>query len=298
MPGGLGPTPILPKALAYRPIALYNTIGKIVSGIVIDVTAYLPSHHSLLPTRHFSSLPGHTTTDSLLYLTHKIKDAWRHKQVATIIFLDIMNTFPNAVTDRLLRNMAILCYSTEIINFFRALLTDRSTRLHFDNFTSETLNIDNGIGQGETSSMFLYLIYNHMLVSIPDSPNQYGGAYVDDTFMTSTDTFKECNSILNTMIDKQEIWSKVHNLNAEVSKFQCLHLTRKTGLSRNDFKRPSGETIKCVQTAKLLGVLLNKNLHWHPQASLAIKKATTSLWQYPDLPDPPSASQQSESNNS
>jgi hypothetical protein len=98
----------IPKA--YRPIALYNTMGKIVSGVVTDIATYLTIRHSILPSHHFGGLPGRTTTDSLLYLTHKIKDAWRRRKVVTIIFLDIANAFPNAVTDRLLKNMAQLRY--------------------------------------------------------------------------------------------------------------------------------------------------------------------------------------------
>ncbi|KIJ35030.1 hypothetical protein M422DRAFT_262768 [Sphaerobolus stellatus SS14] len=199
-------------------------MGKIVSGVMTDVAVYLTSHYLLLPAHHGSGLPGCTTTDSLLYLTHKIKDAWRRKRVVTIIFLDIANAFPNA---------------------------------------------------GETGPMFLYLIYNHLLVSIPKGPNQNGGAYVDDTFfMAIADTFEECDTILNGMLDKQEMWSRTHNSNAEVSKFQCLRLTQKTGLTRTDFKRPTGEIIKCVQVAKLLGVLLDENLQWHPQPTSAVKKAT------------------------
>jgi hypothetical protein len=87
----------LPKS--YRPIALYCTMGKIISGVMTDVTVYLMVRHSILSMKHFSRLPGKTTMDSLLYLTHCIKTAWRKKKVVTIIFLDIANTFPNAVTD-------------------------------------------------------------------------------------------------------------------------------------------------------------------------------------------------------
>ena len=43
--------------------------------------------------------------DSLLYLTHNIKNAWWHKKVVTILFLDIASMFPNAMTSHLLLNM-------------------------------------------------------------------------------------------------------------------------------------------------------------------------------------------------
>jgi hypothetical protein len=74
-------------------------MGKILLGVITDITVYISVHHLLLPEKHFGGLLGKTTTDSLLYLTHHIKAAWRQKRVITIIFLDITNAFPNAVTD-------------------------------------------------------------------------------------------------------------------------------------------------------------------------------------------------------
>jgi len=53
----------IPKAYT-----LYNTMGKIASGVVTDIAMYLIVPHSLLPAWHFGGLPGRTTTDSLPHL--------------------------------------------------------------------------------------------------------------------------------------------------------------------------------------------------------------------------------------
>ena len=86
-------------AKAYRPIMLYNMMGKVVSSVITDELVYLTMRHSLLPAKCFGGLPSRTTTDSLLYLVHNIKNAWCRRKVVTIIFLDIASTFPNAMTD-------------------------------------------------------------------------------------------------------------------------------------------------------------------------------------------------------
>ena len=64
-----------------------------------DVTVYLTICYNLLPSHHFGGLPGRTMVNSLLHLTHHIKAAWHSHKVATIIFLDITNAFPNVITD-------------------------------------------------------------------------------------------------------------------------------------------------------------------------------------------------------
>ena len=85
----------VPKA--YRPIALLNTMGKLLTAIISEQLTYYTERHSLLPPTHFGGRPGRTMTDALHTLIYKIKDAWRKRQVASVLFLDIEGAFPNAV---------------------------------------------------------------------------------------------------------------------------------------------------------------------------------------------------------
>ena len=71
---------------AYRPIVLYNTIGKVISGVITDVTVYLTIRHNLLPPQHFGSLPRKMTTDLLLHTLGRteqigLESVWGLKQV-------------------------------------------------------------------------------------------------------------------------------------------------------------------------------------------------------------------------
>jgi hypothetical protein len=103
-------------------------MGKIISSVMTDIMVYITVWHSLLPLKHhFGGLPGKTSTDSLLHLVHCIKATWRKKKVVMMIFLDIANTFPNMVTEHLLCNMKKLGYPSELVSFFKALLTDCCT---------------------------------------------------------------------------------------------------------------------------------------------------------------------------
>src|SRR5882724_10220699 len=165
--------------------SLYNTLGKIISATMTNVLVYITMHHNLLLPKCFGRLLGHTTTNLLLYLTHDIKNVWRQKNVVTIILLDIATLFPNAVTSQLILNMKRLGYPTPLVNFFRAMLEDCCMTLSFDGLTSGEIDIDNGIGQGDPSSMILYLIYSHALVAMPTQEHGVGGAYIDDNFFTA-----------------------------------------------------------------------------------------------------------------
>ena len=105
----------VPKA--YRPIALLNTMGKLLTSIIAEQLTYYTEKHDLLPPMHFGGRPGCTTTDALHALTYRIKDAWRKKQVIAVLFLDIEGAFPNAVNEHLVHNLKSRRVPVKLVEF-------------------------------------------------------------------------------------------------------------------------------------------------------------------------------------
>jgi hypothetical protein len=60
------------KPNAYRPIALENTIGKVLESVIADVLSYLTEHYELLPPQHFGWRPGRTAEDAIMLLSERI----------------------------------------------------------------------------------------------------------------------------------------------------------------------------------------------------------------------------------
>jgi ribonuclease HI/exonuclease III len=289
----------IPKA--YRPIALISTMAKVLTAIVAENISQLVELHQLIPKTHFGGRPGRTTTDAIHYLVHKVKKAWGENQVASVLFLDVEAAFPNAVTDRLIHNLRKRRIPEAYTRFIRLLLTNRRTKLKFDDFTSETINIDNGIGQGDPLSMILYILYNADLLEITDN-DEYEDAigYVDDVALLAIgNDFEDTTRRLKNMMDKQEgglEWSKTHNSRFEISKSAVLHLTRKTIVDPEDnrsriplIKPPlmvSGQVITEVQSYKYLGIQIDTQLRWKEQVQRAVSNATKWLLQYRRLTKP------------
>ena len=84
-----------------------NTITKVLSTLCSKHISYLAEKHNVLPPSQFSGCPGGNTTDAMLLVVHKIKDAWRQGKVAAVLFLDVQGTFPNLVKDQLIHNMCM-----------------------------------------------------------------------------------------------------------------------------------------------------------------------------------------------
>jgi ribonuclease HI len=265
----------MPKA--YRPIALLNTMAKLLSAIVAEEITHMTEKHQLLPMNHFGGRPGRTTTDSLHLLTDTIKAAWRRKQVVSVMFLDIEGAFPNAVTSSLLHNLRKRGIPEVYATFVRNMLTGRRTRLKFDDYISDWHELNNGIGQGDPLSMILYLYYNADVLDIPQGKHEMGLGYVDDKALIAIDkTFEKAHHTLKRMMtrpDGANEWSRTHNSRFELSKLVLVDFTR----SRSTRRPPltlQDTTLIPQQTHKFLGVLMDQELRWNHQADYALGKAT------------------------
>ena len=283
----------LPKA--YRPIALISTMAKVLTSIVAKDMSRLVEQHNLLPANHFGGRPGRTTTDAIHYLVHKIKAAWENNKVASVLFLDVEGAFPNAVTSRLIHNLKKRRIPEIFVRFIIQLLANRRTKIKFDDYISEAINIINGIGQGDPLSMLLYIIYNaDLLEIIEDELTEDAIGYVDDIAIIATgEDFEETTNKLKTLMTKQDgglQWSKEHNSRFEITKSAILHATRKTvkdpedDSSRIQLPKPpliiENQTIAEVPYFKYLGIIIDSQLRWKEQTQRAVANATKWLLQY------------------
>jgi ribonuclease HI len=265
----------VPKA--YRPIALSNTMAKLLSAIIAEDITYLAEKHQLLPANHFGGRPGRTTTDSIHLLVDTIKAAWRRKQVASVLFLDVEGAFPNAVPERLLHNLRSRRVPEKYVIFVKNMLMNRRTRLKFDDYLSDWFTLDNGIGQGDPLSMILYLFYNSDMIEIPSGKHEMGLGYVDDMALVATaKSFDKSHRMIKNMMTRQNggnDWSMSHNSRFELSKLVLVDFTRSRRITRTPMKLNETQIQPC-NSHRFLGVVLDQELRWNQQADHALAKAT------------------------
>jgi hypothetical protein len=213
----------IPKS--YRPIALLCTMAKVLTSMVAEDLSHLAETLQLIPPTHFGGRPGRTTTDAIHLLVHQVKEAWRKGKVVSILFLDIEGAFPNAVTDRLLHNMRKRSVPESIVCFMEKLLTGRSTQLKFDDYTSEPIPIDNGVGQGDPVSLGSFIFYNSDLLELLTLLQSLG--YVDDIMVMATGkNFVETTAKLRNSMEGEDggfQWADDHNSKFEISKLAVMH---------------------------------------------------------------------------
>jgi hypothetical protein len=135
----------------------------------------------------------------------------------------------------------------------KQILTNRRTRIHFDDYVSGTIQVKNGIGQGDPLSMILYTLYNADLLEITGNTEKEDTiGYVDDIAIIATSKdFTETTKRISDMMTKEEggiSWSKEHNSKSETSKSAIMHATRKTDRKEGNVDRIGN----CIGTDMLI----------------------------------------------
>ena len=172
------------KPGAYRPIALINSIAKILSSCLSEDLTTMAELSQLLPANHFRGRPGRTTSDSLHYVAKFTKEAWRKGEVVSTLFLDIKSTFPSVRLKRLTHNVRSRGIPTQYTDWLQRKVSNRKTHIAFDGHVSEPRNLLSSLDQGCPLLGIAFQFYNADLIDIPNKKSgEDAVAFMDDTLL-------------------------------------------------------------------------------------------------------------------
>lgn len=214
---------------AYRPIALLNTIGKLLEKIVANRMSTTLEEKNLLPEGQMGGRPRRSTLTAMELLVEKIRTIWQKdkKQVASLLCLDISGAFDYVSHDRLIHIMGKMGLPGWMTRFTRSFLTGRTTRLSLGPYTSGKKATATGIPQGSTLSPALFLVFVSELLPILDSWNSMASGFVDDiNILTWSNTTEGNCRRLEALHTKCEQWAKKHGAKFAPEKYQLIHFTR------------------------------------------------------------------------
>ena len=80
-------------ATSYRPIALLNTISKLMKHIMARRLSYLAEAYHLLPRTQMGARKATSTEHAIHYILERIYAAWKKGKVITALLLDISVAF-------------------------------------------------------------------------------------------------------------------------------------------------------------------------------------------------------------
>lgn len=299
----------LPKS--YRPVALLNTLGKILESTVATRIAWALEKHKLLPKPHLGGRKGISTDHAIQLILDYIYRAWGQGRKVSMVLLDVSGAFDNVSHTRLLFNLRQLRLGY-FADWLQSFLTNRSTRISLAGELSSEFSTPTGIPQGSPLSPILYLIYDTPLIRDLYVRRPQGGSteaygWIDDAcVLASSDSYAENVETLKIALARADRWATQHASKFAPEKFELIHFTNprrseaettpppSPGLSPDDpnsiWEVPlpptghdqmdvpyAGTTIKPTETAKYLGIWLDKTLSFTTHRTKALAKAHGTL---------------------
>jgi exonuclease III len=280
---------------AYRPIALLNSMGKLLELIMSRKLSELAESNNLLPETQMGARKGRSTETALQLLTEQVHTIWNlpgKQRVATMLCMDISGAFDNVSHTRLLDNLRKRKIPDVIIRWVTSFLRERTTTIKVSEGESEIFDTETGIPQGSPISPILFLFF---IADLLDTTNDIALrvsaiGFVDDIHvLTHGDSTERNCRTLERIHERCEQWASKHGAQFAPEKYELIHFAKRPKSFNMDATLKIGQIQKvATNNVRVLGVQVDTKLKWgphlakiaqkHASQSSAIDRISTSTW--------------------
>lgn len=168
--------------------------------------------------------------------------------------------------------------SSEVVNWTESFLSGRTTMLVFNDYASDPVQVLTGVPQSSPLSVILYLVYSLSLLDIgkgiKSKNNKIFGFINDMALVAVSDNVEENISKLEGMAEEELVWAGDSVLSFDVTKYQLVHHTScsDSAMDQNRTMTIAGCIIKPKESAKYLGVHINRHLNFKEHVEYAVGK--------------------------
>jgi hypothetical protein len=270
---------------SYRPIALENSLAKLIEKVLAVVLTDTAEKFNLLPWNQMGARKKRSTLSALEVLTDSVQTAWRARSgcVVSMLSLDLSGAFDNVSQERLLWILKQKGYPEWIRTAINNFMTERRTKIVIPGYTSDWIQTQSGIPQGSPLSPILFLFFISELLELFQKPS--GGTlafgFVDDTNIIAWgNTARENCKRLEDVHKKCLTWARRHGATFAPDKYQLIHLTRRRKDPHRDLAsivQIGSHTVKPQQSLRVLGVWVDPKLNWKAHITEAARKGNAAF---------------------
>ena len=143
----------------YRPISLTSNISKIMEKLVHECLYIFLENNNVLYDKQFGFRNKHSTTDALIEIIEKIRDAFDKKQFACGIFIDLQKAFDTVNHDILLAKLNYYGVKGTSNMWFETFLKERYQYTTIKEYSSDKLISTHGVTQGSVPGPSLFIFF-------------------------------------------------------------------------------------------------------------------------------------------
>eukprot|EP00057_Strongylocentrotus_purpuratus_P029222 XP_011683696.1 PREDICTED: RNA-directed DNA polymerase from mobile element jockey-like [Strongylocentrotus purpuratus] len=263
------------KAENYRPISLTSIICKVAEHIIHSQIIHHLDEHNLLTDFQFGFRRKRSCESQLLVTVDDLATGLRDKQQIDAILLDFSKAFDRVPHERLLLKLNHYGVRNELLSWIRDFLQGRTQQVLLEGKKSNTTNVTSGVPQGTVLGPLLFLIF---INDLPDCVSSSIRLYADDAFLyRTTNSHDDIESLHRDLANVQE-WERKWLMSFNVDKCEVLRISnkRKPIIGASPYSI-HGTTLRTLDEAKYLGVILQRNLNWKHHVHSICKKSNSTL---------------------
>ena len=151
---------------AWRLVNLLSTMSKWIEKVIAMRLLYYATKHRLIHPNQFGAMPGKSTTDAAMCLTHDIHAANNHNLFTSLLTFDITGYFDNVNHNRLLTILRDKGVPLPICKWVHSFMNRRETRIRIDRSTDRARAVRTGCPQGSPVSVVLANYYSAPLLEM------------------------------------------------------------------------------------------------------------------------------------
>ena len=265
----------------YRPISILSILSKPLERHIKQSLLFHFTKYDLFHPNQSGFRKNHSCHTALTNLIEQWHSNINKDQFTGAVFVDFTKAFDVMDHSLLQRKLVLYGLAPSAVKLLSSFLSNRRQKVYQNMTSSEFMSIEYGVPQGSILGPILFSIY------INDLPLHISCAcelFADDT--TLHNTSKHVNAVcadLQKDIEKLETWTKFNHmaLHPQKSKFMLITTRQKRQNIKDKLRELSiyGKLLEEVESHKLLGITIDKNLSWSNHASNLAKKLSRKVFQ-------------------
>ena len=256
----------------YRPISLTAILCKVCEHIVhCAIIHHLITHGILTDSQHGFRKRRSCETQLILTINDLAKGL-EDKGQFDVILLDFAKAFDKVSHQRLPLKAQHYGVRGPILQWVADFLTGRTQQVMLEGHLSNETKVTSGVPQGSVLGPLLFLIY---INDLPDSINHSTSRlYADDCLLYKPIRSHQDCLKLQEDLDRLQDWERKWKMEFHPSKCQVLRVTNKRNPVVGQYAI-HGHHLEEVESAKYLGVHIDRKLNFNTHVDATVKKANS-----------------------
>ena len=212
--------------------------------------------NQIISQKQAAYVRGDSTVNQLLYMVHKIKQAWTCKKVTHGVFLDVDSAFDKIWHKGMIAKLHSIGIEGKLLELFTSYLHNRKQIVVVDGLKSSTTNITAGLPQGSRLGPLLFIIYINDITEDLESDILI---FADDCSLLVSDINPNITAqILNRDLVRISQWASKWKVKFNGSKTKDMIFSKKVADGVNSLKLNDVQVTR-VLSHRHLGLQLTHN---------------------------------------